>query len=1329
MIRGSLFTRFYLEDGIRGTPAYQALAGAAAGGFAETSRKLWDGLAQMARPSEAETEAEFIYPMLDCLGWTNLPQQEPGRGRRDIADALLFLDEAAKAQARAERQSARRFRFGTVVVENEARETALDRASGSHEAPSSQILRYLRRAESESEGAVRWGLLTNGRFWRLYWAQARSRAEGFVEIELPALLGEMPPIVPEGAPGDHWLRVFLLIFRRDAFRPEGVAGRTFLDDALAEGRRYEQRITATLSRVVFDEVFPALVSAIIREAPGADLAQARDAALRLLYRLLFLLYAEDRDLLPVGAEGYRPYSLRGLREEAARAADEHRPLSSRQRIWWQRLDALFGAIAAGDAAMGLPPYNGGLFDSSGLLSAIALPDSVLAPLLDAMSREGEPGARRWINYRDLSVQQLGSIYERLLEQDPAPDGAGGVMLRPNAFARKTSGSYYTPDELVQLILRRAVGPLLAERRDAFRAEAGRLASDRRPLPDKLARLERLDPAEGIVSLRILDPAMGSGHFLVSLVDYLSDAALLAIAEAPGLVAWAETEPYRSPLARRVEALRARIREEAAAQGWPVRDDQLDDRHLVRRIVLKRVVYGVDLNPMAVELAKLSLWLHSFTVGAPLSFLDHHLRCGDSLFGEFVGPVERHLQAEFGFFVNQAVVSARMSATGMAQVENLADADIGEVHTSAEAFQGVEEATAGLRAFFDLYHAGRWLPPASPAEEAGRGILFGGNYGDVVAIALGAPLRELSEDAASIQRRGRAAPIPAADARLATAQFVDNARALAGRRRFLHWEAAFPGVWDEWEQLSPPGGFHAVIGNPPYVRQEGLIEQKPILATSYTAYDGAADLYVYFVERALSLLRPGGRLAFVLTNKWLKAAYAEKLRTLLAEHAWVEDVTDFGHARGFFADADVMPCIATIRRPDPALDAPEQATVAAIPSADVGYGGLEAQIGAVRFALPRARLGRDAWVLEPPEVLALLDKLERAGRPLREYVGHAPHYGIKTGLNEAFVVDQATRDRLVAEDPRSETLIRPFLRGQDVGRWVAEWAGEWMIFARHGTRIEDYPAVLRHLEAFRTRLEPRPAEWRPTAAQRTWPGRKPGSYDWFEIQDNVAYWQAFARPKIVYQVIQFHPSYCLDRGGHLSNDKTFFLPSDDPWLLACLNAPLTWWRNWRRLPHLKDEALSPMGFLMEQAPIPEPPAAMEEVSSAVEALIAARHEAAEARRSLALWYRHEWGIERPPGALLDPFTLAADAFTAAVRGALPARNRRLSAAALSTIAREHAQTVAPLARRLRHTATKEHRLARLVENAYGLTSTEIALMWETAPPRMPGRIRPNADAQD
>ena len=212
MVRGGLFARYFLEDGIRTMDRYRRITAAEAEAFADFFRLHWRHLEQMPHPSEAETEAEFIFPILSQLGWEHLPQQEPGRGRRDIADALLFLGIPRPRHALGRCQPVDRFRLGAVVVENEARDTGLDRAAGSHEAPFSQILRYLGRAEPQSDGAVRWGLLTNGRFWRLYWAQARARAEGFVEIDLPALVDDLSPPVPAEADAQHWLRVFMLIF-------------------------------------------------------------------------------------------------------------------------------------------------------------------------------------------------------------------------------------------------------------------------------------------------------------------------------------------------------------------------------------------------------------------------------------------------------------------------------------------------------------------------------------------------------------------------------------------------------------------------------------------------------------------------------------------------------------------------------------------------------------------------------------------------------------------------------------------------------------------------------------------------------------------------------------------------------------------------------------------------------------------------------------------------------------------------------------------------------------------------------------------------------------
>ncbi len=236
------------------------------------------------------------------------------------------------------------------------------------------------------------------------------------------------------------------------------------------------------------------------------------------------------------------------------------------------------------------------------------------------------------------------------------------------------------------------------------------------------------------------------------------------------------------------------------------------------MVLKRCVFGVDVNPMAVELSKLSLWLHSFTVGAPLSFLDHHLRCGDSLFGEFVGKAVARLQGEYGLAISQAVVSAQAAAMGMADIESRADADIAEVHASRDAFEKVEAATAPLRTFLSLYHASRWLPPDGDHERIGRQLFFGGAYGDPVDIANGGTMRVPGADAAHVRRGTSLRPaITAREAFDAAATFVVRARAAIAEGRFLHWEAAFPGVWQGWEAAAPTGGFDAVIGNPPWDR--------------------------------------------------------------------------------------------------------------------------------------------------------------------------------------------------------------------------------------------------------------------------------------------------------------------------------------------------------------------------------------------------------------------------------------------------------------------------------------------------------------------------------
>jgi len=166
-----------------------------------------------------------------------------------------------------------------------------------------------------------------------------------------------------------------------------------------------------------------------------------------------------------------------------------------------------------------------------------------------------------------------------------------------------------------------------------------------------------------------------------------------------------------------------------------------------------------------------------------------------------------------------------------------------------------------------------------------------------------------------------------------------------------------------------------------------------------------------------------------------------------------------------------------------------------------------------------------------------------------------YYGIKTGLNEAFIIDTATRDALVARDARSAEILKPILKGEDLRPWYQDWDGNWLVFARRGIRIEEYPAVLAYLEGFREQLEPRPQDWKGTTD--SWPGRKPGSYKWYELQDSIDYHAEFEQPKIFWPDIQKLPRYSFDTTGFLVNDTGCVIASPASSSLAALQSRSAW----------------------------------------------------------------------------------------------------------------------------------------------------------------------------
>ena len=826
--QGSLFTSDFLTDSIQNVSEWSALPNADLDLICGDLEKVFSAFPITQTPNESQTEDDLIWPILEALGWADSLRQQnlSPRGREDVPDGLLFEDAETKVKANSFAEEWKRYEFGRAVVESKRWGRPLDRRSGrrgEETAPSTQMLRYLRRIDDVTAGNLRWGILTNGAKWRLYFSGARSVSEQFFELDLATILNL--PGHNEGlfALSDddrrHWLKVFVLIFRREAFVPSGADPRTFHEKALEEGKFYEERVALDLSNKVFGEVFPDLVRAIVKAAPDAPLQEVREGALILLYRLLFILYAEDRDLFPVKDERYDDYGLRQkVRLDVGARKDRNDTFSDTAARYWGALADLFLAIDQGDASIGLPPYNGGLFDQEGhaILTTIRIPDAVMARVIDALSFEVTPEGRKYINYRNLSVQQLGSIYERLLEYEVARDG-DEITVQPNIFARKGSGSYYTPDDLVQLILTETLEPLVEQRRRAFRDKIEELGQGDLPDHRKIGQLKRLDPATAFLDLKICDPAMGSGHFLVSLVDFLADQVITAMADAEQDVP-KEWGDYISPLGERIDTIRNTILDNAEQRNWTIDEEQLDDRHIIRRMVLKRCIYGVDKNSMAVELAKVALWLHTFTVGAPLSFLDHHLRCGDSLFGSWVKQgIDKAASYGTPLLLKGAIDEALESASKMQLIENLTDAEIAEAHRSADVFRQIERETAPLNALLKLIHALDWLDIKDKPRKDSVKIFFDGQFGDPLAIAM-----------------GRAEPDTRREEGQRFADILTQARLLIAEENFLNWQVTFPGIWSDWESDGLTGGFHAVIGNPPWDRMkmqqvEWFAERRPTIA--------------------------------------------------------------------------------------------------------------------------------------------------------------------------------------------------------------------------------------------------------------------------------------------------------------------------------------------------------------------------------------------------------------------------------------------------------------------------------------------------------------------
>ena len=650
---------------------------------------------------------------------------------------------------------------------------------------------------------VKWTICITGRVVRIYDAtQAYSRRFAQFDLEITA---QEPAAID----------LLCTLLAADAFN----SGDTALERAVILSERHRAAVRTSLQQGVHDALMSLLqaFAGAHRQSKQIPLDSLFEESLVVIYRILFLLFAEARGLVPKWHPVYRDsYTIESLRESTERR---------RQSAGlWESIQAIARLAHQGCHAgtLRVPPFNGRLFSPvhAPLADSVSLNDHAVREAILSLTTRRQGTVRRPIAYGDLGVEQLGGVYERILDYAPtrSPDGQRPLTLVP-VGRRKSTGTFYTPRALTEFLVRRALAPLVQG------------AS-----------------AEKILSLRVVDPAMGSGAFLVAACRYLAAA-------------------YESALVRD-GVLGAADIDEA-------------DRADFRRLIAQRCLFGVDINPMAVQLARLSLWLATLAREKPLTFLDHHLRVGNSLAGASIGDVLR---------------PPRSTTRPAARHEQLPLFDLDELDRDMESIVGsrmslalqpddnIEQVRAKERLLASIQGDHSPLTQWQRVANLWCAGWFGSARDDRAAKVFGPLVDELL---------GRASVLPLHLSR----PILDQAQRIADRERFFHWPLEFPELFHETDgSAATHGGFDAVIANPPWEVLRGQRESTD--GTALTNFsrrsgtyrwqgEGHANLYQLFLERALSIVRSGGRVAMIVPSGFASDQGCARLRLALMDRTAID----------------------------------------------------------------------------------------------------------------------------------------------------------------------------------------------------------------------------------------------------------------------------------------------------------------------------------------------------------------------------------------------------------------------------------------------------------
>ena len=1058
-----LFSGYYLDERVDDLDAWDCDDEAQAA-FEELQR-LWELEGELvASYKEDELLDSWIDEVLDVLGFgslseTTLPDSE------GYNDRLLFESDEKRRDASIRKRDGDRdamYSLASAVLEAkqwDADFTKRFAETRSYRDASHQIKYYLEHTPERLE----WGILTDGKTWRLYGTKDYA-TETYYEVNLPELL-------ESGDLADF--KYFYAFFRPAAFRE--TAGTTFLETVWNESETAAQELGEDLQ----DNVFTALriLGEGFVETNDLDIDEDDDDALSeeelkeqslvLLYRLMFVLYAESRHLISPDepareAEFNEHFSLDELRQEIHEdidAGDSFDEYSEYSTSMWSRLQDLFGLIDSGEESLGIPPYNGGLFDDDehAFLAENEVADRYIAEVVYRLGTTTADDGDGYVlaDYADLDTRHLGTIYEGLLEHEfriapeqyAAVSEDGGQVWKPATEVsvadavetveegelyvvnddgeRKATGAYYTPDYVVAYIVEETIDPLVAEIKDDIREEEGLEPGDKGYIAPFL---------EQIRELTVLDPAMGSGHFLTKATGYLTEQVMEVIRQQ-------EIQSY--------------------------------DEQDIRRIIARECIYGVDINGMAVELAKLSMWLETLATDQPLAFLDHHLKDGNSLVGSDITEVLSDDSTQEGGQLTLTQVFAKARRDTLEHVMELMSELLAIDNETLADIKSMEETYDEIRSD-PLYGRLFELANVHTAEQFGLDV----------------PEGVYEQMAGAIESEAEWADVRERD-------WFRSAQAMADDEDFFHWELEYPEVFFGTDgEKRVDGGFDAVVGNPPYVRIQRIDESLAgYLFDRYETCASRTDLSLPFMEQALELIRSGGYAAYITTSQWISTDYGEAARSYFSEGR-IRKVLDF-NSLPVFSGVSTYPAVFALVNSQ--VDELEYAEITDEES--LNPSGISA---ATWRQIPYTQLGTDSWVFDQLNLGAAIHQTEVV--ELSE-LGHF-HIGAITGGDDVFVVDQGTIDELQLE----QDLIYPYAHhNKEVDRYADIQPNDQLIYpylnqAGEADLIEEaqlrdqFPNIHKYLQSHEEQLRQRKDSRRLYADGEDWYRfLRPGQFDYITAE--------------------------------------------------------------------------------------------------------------------------------------------------------------------------------------------------------------------------------------